>query len=305
MWCAFSTWANMPALRIQFKAAALYEYEPDVLGGIVDDFVRAWIGPKLIYKAKVTRADVCVDFQQPDFRLPDMADVVTRARERTVHYLGSDPNAITLGKRNGSLQAQIYCKSKELEQVSKAWMLQVWEASGKYDKTLAVWRAELRYYRDGLRAFGIDTLDDLLSSLGDLAEYAIGDSAGSWLRISEASSRGEQSQRRHVTAWWSGVRSAFLDGAMTSGRKRKGYDPRPSYSRCVEMAGSMMARAAALARFGDAKDVMSSELRTIAMNPEAFARVVGNTYREHLRSKQMSWADKVNIRTAELRTVAW
>ena len=305
MWVAFSTWANMPALQIQFKAATLYEYAPEVLGGIVDTFVRFWIGPELIYKAKVSRCDVAVDFQQPDFSLPEMADVVTKARTRTVHYDGADPNTITLGKRNGALQAQIYCKSKELESVDKAWMLQVWEASGLYDKGLSVWRAELRYYREGLRGFDVDTLDELFASLGDLAEYAIGDNAGTWLRVAGPETRGENTSRRHVTGWWAGVRSAFLEGALSSGRKRKGYNPRPSFDRCVELAGAHMARAAAYSRVGESKEVLFSDLRTLSMNPSAFGHFMGESYRQQLRRKGRSWADRVNLKTAELRAVAW
>lgn len=301
LWCAWSTWANMPALQFQFKAETLYENDPRELGEIVEAFVRAWIGPKLIYKAKVTRADLAVDFQQADFELPEMQDVVTRARSRTVHYQGDTANGLTLGKRNQALQAQIYCKSIELEVSEKDWMLDVWERSGRYDPNLAVWRAELRFFREGLRGFGVDTLADFLAHAGDLCEYAIGDTSGSWLRIAGPETRGENTSRRHVTGWWGEVRDAFLADASGTGRKRKGYDPRPSYNRCIELAGAHMARAAALARIGEAKDALSTELRTLATNPAQFGRVVGESYRDHLKTKRLTWADKVNSRTAQMR----
>ena len=305
IWCAWSTWANMPALQLQFKAETLYENSSLELGEIVEAFVRAWIGPKLTYKAKVTRADLAVDFQQAEFELPEMQDVVTRAKSRTVHYQGDTANGITLGKRNQALQAQIYCKSMELDVSEKHWMLEVWESSGNYDPNLAVWRAELRFFREGLRGFGVDTLVDFLHHAGDLCEYAIGDTSGSWLRVADPATRGKEQQRRHVTGWWGEVRDAFLADAPTTGRKRKGYDPRPSYTRCIELAGAHMARAAALARLGEARDMLSTELRTLATNPEQFGRVVGQTYRDHLKTKRLTWADKVNTRTAEMRARVW
>jgi hypothetical protein len=87
-WIAFSTWANMPALQLQFKAVTLYEYESEVYGEMVDRLVRFFVGAEVSYKAKVSRCDLAVDFQDDYFELPDMRDVVTRARKRTVHYEG-------------------------------------------------------------------------------------------------------------------------------------------------------------------------------------------------------------------------
>lgn len=295
LWIAFSTWANMPALQIQFKAETLYEYEADALGTIVDTLVRFFIGPELAYTEKVSRCDVAVDFQSEDFELPEMEDVVTRARHRAVYYRNSTPNTLTLGKRNQALQAQIYCKSEELQTSEKAWMYHVWEQSEGFRSDWLVWRAELRMFREGLHQFDISTLDELLASLGDLADYAVG-GAGSWVRVVDEASRGHRASRRPNALWWDRVVDAFRSDSLRSGRKRKGYDPLPSYTRCVELAGSLMARAASLARLGG---------YSASLSPESFGRHLGRDYERILKEKQTSWSEKINLKTAELRTIAW
>jgi hypothetical protein len=175
-------------------------------------------------------------------------------------------------------------------------MYEVWEASGVFRERLTVWRAELRFFREGLHAFDVDTLEDLLSCLGDLASYAIGGEAGAWLRICDASSREQNTSRRPPARWWAAVREAFVDGLLSLGRKRKGYNPMPSFQRCVELAGAHMARAASLARISGLYDVL---------RPGEFGRQVGEKYQEILERKRTSWAERVNIKTGELRAQAW
>jgi hypothetical protein len=292
-----TVWKNMPALKLQFKAATLYEYDPDHYEVLVGRFVRALVGKNLPCTHKVSRCDLAVDFQAPDFVLPEMADVVTRARDRTVHYKGDRSTALTLGKRQQALQAQIYNKSEELLVSDKGWMKEVWVASGNYDETLPVWRAELRFFREGLHAFDVRTLDDLLASLGDLASYTVGEGNGCWLRITDPASRGKQVQTRDNASWWSAVCGALRSGLLSSGRKRKGYDPTPSLDRCIKLAGSLMSRAAALHRIGyDSKT---------ALDPARFAAWVGWQYQKRLALDGITWPDKVNAKTSDLRAVAW
>ncbi len=302
---ALSTWANMPALQIQFKAATLYEYDAKDFPLLVDRIIRQLVGPELCFKVKVNRVDLAVDFQEDGFQLPEMSEIITRARARSRHYDGDRANTVTLGKRNQALQAQIYCKSLEIASSDKAWMYEVWEASGNYRETLAVWRAELRFYREGLRAFDVDTMEDLTECLGDLARYAVGGGPGSWLRVADVDSRDERAARRPVASWWDKVRSALVDGLLTCGKKRKGYDPRPSFTKCVELAGSAMARAASIARFEHARDQMTRDLRTVATNPEAWGRLIGEVYADQLHKKHSNWAERVNLKTADLRMLAW
>lgn len=295
-WMALTTWKNLPSVQLQFKAGTLYEYEPEQYSRIVDYLIRGLIGPKLCYSVKVSRCDLAVDFQEQGFKLPDMADVVTRARDRVVNYKGDRPNTLTLGKRHGTLQAQVYCKSEELLVSDKAWMYEVWRASGEFREDLPVWRAELRYYREALRSFEVDTLDDVLASLGDLAMYTVGDEGSSWLRIADPRTRGKQVQTRGSAGWWSAVSGALRDGLLSSGRKRKGYDPRPSYTRCIELAGAHLARAASIARLGGYR---------LPLSCETFSVIAAEKYEGMLGRKGMTWADKVNSKTAELRGIAW
>ncbi len=292
-----SVWGNMPSVNVQFKAATLYEYDPDQYLVMINDLVRALVGKNLPYTHKVSRCDLAVDFQEPDFALPEMADVVTRAKYRTVHYDHETANGLTLGKRNGALQVQIYNKSEELLTSDKAWMYEVWRASEQYDETLPVWRAELRFFREGLHQFDVDTVDDLLASLGDLAMYAVGVENGTWLRIADPDTRDNQTQTRRRAPWWSSVCDALRHGLLSSGRKRKGWDPVPSLDRCINLAGSMLSRAAAMHRIGyDSKT---------ALDPVRFFQWAGWQYQKRLDMVGKTWADQVNEGTLRLRGTAW
>jgi hypothetical protein len=292
-----SVMGHLPSLVVQFKAATLYEYEPESYEVFVERLARYFIGPKLSCSHWVSRCDLAVDFQEPNFTLPEMADVITRARDRTVNYKGDRANTLTLGKRHGGLQAQIYNKSEELLTSDKAWMYEVWRASEQYQEGYPVWRCEVRWFRQGLRSLEVTTLGDLLASLGDLACLSVGESSGSWLRIADPDSRHKESQDRGVASWWSAVQSALKSGLLASGRKRKGYDPRPSLDRCIKLAGSAMTRAAALHRIGyDSKT---------PLDPARFAAWVGWQYQKRLALDGITWPDRVNARTLELRGVAW
>jgi hypothetical protein len=285
-----------PELDIQFKAECLYEYAPEALPEIVERLVRFFVGSGLSYDLKVRRADVAVDFQQEGFKLPEKSEIVSRARYTSRHSDNREDTTLTIGRSGQAVQAQIYNKSLELDSSGKEWMRDVWEASGVWRETLIVWRAECRFFREGLRAFDVVTLEDLIASLGDLCAYAVGTEAGSWLRFVEPESRDSRSSRRRSAAWWSTICSAFVAGELVTGRKRKGYDPRPSFNRCVELAGAHMARAAALARFGG---------WTPAHSPANFAKRVGAHYEDLLERKGQTWADKVNERTRSMKAKAW
>lgn len=297
-WLAFSTWANMPGLQLQFKAATLYEYEAHQYAVMVDDVVRHFLGSNALYEVRVSRCDLAVDFQMAGFKLPAMEDVQTRARHRAVHYRGSVANTLTLGRRNGGLQSQIYCKSEELLIGDKAWMFEVWRATGRYDESLPVWRAEVRFFREGLRSFEVRTVDDLMAALGDLVGYAVGTETGAWFRVLSGESRdATNSTRRPASSWWAVLVDFFINGLIGTGRKRRGYDSNPSLDRCIKLAGSMMARAAALHRLGyDSKT---------ALDPRRFAEWVGWQHEKRLIMGGKTWADQVNVKTAELRAVAY
>ncbi len=287
-----STWASLPSLVVQFKAGTLYEYDPESYEVFVDRLVRYFVGPKLSYSAQVSRFDLAVDFQEDGFSLPDMADVITRARDRTVNYKGDAANTLTLGRRHGSLQAQIYNKSEEILVSDKRWMEQVWSASGNYDARLPVWRCEVRWFRQGLRSLELSTLSEVLASLGDLAYLSVGESAGSWLRVADPGSRGLEAQDRGVASWWSAVQGALKGGLLASGRKRKGYDPSYSFTVAVERAGAYMVRVGSILRVAGYRSGMTSSL---------VASLVGERYDGLLESKGRCWVDQVNARTAEMR----
>lgn len=299
--CAYKT-DKFPRIDFQFKAATLYEYGTQSYGELVRRFVREFFG-LVYYEVKVARADVAVDFQLEGFECPDIADVVTRARKFQAHGDYGKATGLILGrgKKHGALEAKIYCKSMELEESDKGWMLDVWRAYGGYRVDLPVWRAEVTLYRKGLGAFEVNTLEEFVESMGDLLGYVVGDGAGGWLRVCEPDTRHHKEHkhesRREPAGWWSELRAEFLKKAARTGRKRKGYDPQPQIVRNLEMAGAYMVRAAALYRLQTGEQ--------LPRNPEAWGREVGKLYAELLGGKGSSYAEKLNASMEDLKGVVW
>lgn len=307
VYMAWSTWENLPMVDLQFKAATLYEYELRALEEIADRILGYLLGESE-YRVQLSRVDVACDFQAPAFEIPDIRDCIKRARHWSYDGHGDVFTAVTFGERTGAIQAQIYCKSLELEQSEKAWMLDVWQASGNYDSSMPVWRAEIRFYREGLRAFEVNTFEDLRSMLGDLVAYSISPDTGSWLRVNDpADRRLKDRSARRPARWWSEVSSSLMAEFPGQGRKRKGYDAFPSFYRAIQLAGAHMARAASIARLARYGKGVGNDLYHASLDPAMFGREVGQMYAQRLREhrKGTTWAEKVNERTAELRAVAW
>ncbi len=287
-----TTWANLPALVVQFKAETLHEEKPEDYRPILEALVRFFIGSNADWKHKVSRFDLALDFQKPRFKIPEMAEVITRARERVLNFLGDRANTLTLGKRHAALQAQIYCKSEELLKSGKFWMRDVWRSCPDYDETLPVWRFEVRWFRVGLRNLDVHTLDDALGSLGDLVALSVGENNGTWLRVADPDSRGKQTQTRPAAAWWVSLVRALKSGLPFVGRKRRGTNLRHSYSVAVERAGAHLAKAAAIARAGGFKTPLSCG---------TFFSLAGEKYDGMLSRKRKTWADRVNANLSLMR----
>jgi hypothetical protein len=294
-WVAVTTWANMPTLQIQFKAECLYEYEPDKYGVIVRSLLDYFVAPPTA-RIKVSRCDVAADFQGEGFKLPEMQDLSGRARHRARYFRGSAANTVTFGRRNQALQVQLYLKSEELAVSEKAWMYDVWRASGAFDEELPVWRAEVRLFRDGLRSFKVDTLGDLLSCLGDVVSYAAGTESGSWFRALRPEDRGHNMSRRASATWWRRVSAALGSPFEMSGRKRKGWEPTDSFTRSVELAGAHMSKAVAIARVAG---------WDLGLTPGDAGRSVGRMYGQMLETRAHRWADRVNFKMADMRGRVW
>jgi hypothetical protein len=232
LYVELTSWANLPSLRIEFLAHALYRYTFSELQEIASSVARHFL--RFTEKVKVSRADVAVDFQPGEgWTLPDPASIVTFARRRVVHYEGDEATSLLVGERRGGLQVAIYNKGLETLTSGKEWMASVWaESCPGYDPELPVWRMEVRMYRrfmglmEDVRGHGIETIADLEMSLGDVVSAVFEPSGSSkrrsegWFRVVEPGGDSNLA-RRPVAGWFGRVVSRMGEGLERVGRARR------------------------------------------------------------------------------------
>ncbi|MGI8541666.1 MAG: hypothetical protein ACR2N0_18135 [Rubrobacteraceae bacterium] len=249
------------------------------------------------YTFKVGRADLCCDFQSPDFEMPNALDAQFRAKKWVQHGQGRHTTGLTYGVHQGALQVQLYKKSETLAADHKQWMFDVWAAQNQaFDAELPVYRCEIRFYRDGLRLMqddegaGLGSLWELHSSLADLCSYAIsGDKP--WIRFVDPETRKtyrNNPQKWANSDWWEHVRGAFGSVQGSQGRKRVNDELRFHYRDAVERCVAHLRTAAAIARLAGWHP---------ATNPAKFA---SDALRAFYAESPLEWADAVNAKTAEL-----
>lgn len=300
LYIELTSWANLPAVRIEFLAHALYRYAfselREVAARVAHHFLR------VMGTMKVSRADVAVDFQSPDeWSLPDMSSIVTFARRRVVHYEGDEATSLLVGERRGGLQVAIYNKGLETLTSGKEWMTSIWaESCPEYDPERPVWRMEVRMYRrflglmEDMRGRGIETIADLEASLGDLVSAVFEPSGSSkrrsegWFRVVEP---GEDSNlaRRPVAGWFGQVVSRMSEGLERIGRARRRVAKcRVSLDKALDRVYRAVVSAAAVSR---ASGTYSGE------SFEGYVRSLAWTIRSSRDTS--SWEDDVLMRMGE------
>ncbi len=223
-----TTWANLPALRIQFETHVLYNHDFEALQAMADVVAQFFLEPGFV--VLVSRFDLAIDFQGESWQLPERKDVLTRARKWGIDGDGPNPNTLSIGTyKTGSSMVQIYDKSEKVKGCDETWMHAVWEASGKYTEGLAVGRVEFRYFRKRLKALEVNSIADLQSGLGDLVRFVVGcEEAKSWIRVASPDTRGSRQDHRPSATWWKEICEAALDGMPTTRflncRPKKGPD---------------------------------------------------------------------------------
>ena len=132
---------------------------------------------------------------------------------------------------------RIYDKSKEILKSGKLWFCDLW----KWETApLDIWRVEFQIRRNGLKSFGINTLDDLPAKLG-----------GIWSNLTERwfSLRLHDNDNRtrcSVHPWWQAVQSvaADLGSEILIERRRKPDSMAPAEWYISHAAGCLAAYAA-------------------------------------------------------------
>lgn len=136
---------------------------------------------------RLSRVDICADTDQFKFIQNDVKGVVTRAKNKTDHFVNEEYtngrrfSGFTIGRGN-PLLARIYNKSIEIKKSGKIWFKEVWNQHGWVEEN-DVWRVEFQLRRGVLKELSIDSLEKLFGKTDELWLYLTAD----WLTIRQPS----------------------------------------------------------------------------------------------------------------------
>ena len=200
---AASTATSVPVAYIRISSEAL------VLEGLAKVLRDLWVVINSIAVIKgrphISRLDLCADFLTSlIMRQFDCEHFVTRAQDFAKRFVNRNFSGWSIGL-GGVVSARLYNKTLELNKSKKWYLQEVWRACG-YMGSQDVWRLEFEINREAIVELGLDTTDDLQSSLESIWLYC----TKKWLRLAIPSSSDATSSRwpshplwTHLSAAWS------------------------------------------------------------------------------------------------------
>ena len=161
---------KLPGASVRLSALGLAYYEPEPLLDIVLAIVAEFLGPDA--PPKLSRLDLCIDFQGFDVAGAHGARFVTPANFRPVYPNIEHPETFQFGK--GKVVVRVYNKTRELAVSGKTWLKTLWEQNPGYDPAAEVWRFEVQYRREALKELGAGTPAQAFARLPELLRYGLG-----------------------------------------------------------------------------------------------------------------------------------
>jgi hypothetical protein len=155
-------------------------------------------------EAKVSRADLCVDFI-PGIPMDEfnVRQWVTRARKKAAYWTGGDRFSGWVIGAGGAIQSRTYDKVLEIvEESNKTYLFKIWELLG-WMPGEPVWRQEFQAGNTALRELRVETVPDLINNLSGMWLYLTED----WLRLTELGNDSNKS-RWATHPLWNEIQSA-------------------------------------------------------------------------------------------------
>lgn len=204
---------SLPTLRWQPRAEALHAFGPSNIVLWLIAQAEADLGP---VTCTISRMDLHADFQGVDFRPEDKESFICRARSCMANWDEGIFSGFTFGsRRSKSVFARLYDKSLEITKKGGTYWYEIWGSAFEPDEV--VWRIEFELHRAFLRKFGVNTLEQGLSSVDGLWKYATEE----WLSL-RTPTLDETHSRWPIAPDWQAVRNASLAlGATTLERVRE------------------------------------------------------------------------------------
>ena len=150
-----------------------------------------------IKTVKPSRCDLCADFLMPKgIRLELLMHHGVPKNIFTSHILqGAELETYYIGSRKGSIRGRVYDKTKEVLKNRKHWFMEVWKVEDCKD----VWRVEFQFRRQALKAYGVETVGDLVDGLAGIWL----DTTRNWYSLRLLDSK--NTTRRSFHPWWVAV----------------------------------------------------------------------------------------------------
>lgn len=190
-----------PSVMVSIRSETLWTHGPQAVVDRICAIISAHSGE--IVTCKVSRVDLCVDVLLPaEAWNRDVQDnLVTRAEHVAPYFSKQTLTGIQIGK--GNMVARFYDKVREIAVKSnKIWMFDVWGIDSAADDHRII-RVEFEVKREGIKALGLDSFNDLTRALPNLWAYC----TQRWLRLADDPRK--HATRQKLLPWWSVVQGGF------------------------------------------------------------------------------------------------
>jgi hypothetical protein len=193
-----------PETFFQFSSAYLWSKGYERAFKEAKGWLNEWA---VIEGEKINRVDMCADLAIDLPRLDVTREIVTRARKKAdytqiEHYThGRHDTGYRIG--SGDLMARIYDKAYEIKGTEKVWFKDIWAAGG-WDGESGVTRVEFQARRPFLKAYGVNSYEDLKQDMPDMWRYSTCD----WLMIKEPNDNDSNHRRWQTSPMWQTVQEA-------------------------------------------------------------------------------------------------
>ncbi|MFA9477751.1 hypothetical protein ACERK3_05520 [Phycisphaerales bacterium AB-hyl4] len=193
---------SRPGVMVTIRSETLWTHGPASVVQRVHDLIDAAGGK--VMACKVSRADLCVDVLLPvaawDRELREY--VVSRAEYRVPFFSKLRRTGLQIGK--GKIMGRMYDKPLEIiaRGGKKIWMYDVWGVQSVADDHRII-RVEFEAKREGIKALGVDTFEDLEQLTPNLWAYF----TGQWLRMVDDPAK--HHTRQKLLPWWPVVQAGY------------------------------------------------------------------------------------------------
>jgi hypothetical protein len=205
---------KLPAVRIQPKSEFLHRVGVEEVVRFYRRLIEREMGD---VQLNASRLDLYVDTQgwAPD--IDERNKFVRRASGVSAYENNDEFNGLTFGKRStNTVYARIYNKTVEIEKKKDYYVEQVW--GERYERSVPVIRTEFQIGREGLKAYGISSVEEALACAPGLwiglTEH--------WLSLRQVTADSNRS-RWPVAPEWVVIQNASL-GANALGLERMAKD---------------------------------------------------------------------------------